>query len=550
MSSEQGFSRPVLALLTGSIIAIAAWLRFGGVQMQLILDDEWHALNMVQNHDYAGIFSRFGTADHSIPLTLWFEFVSRHFQLTEMAMRWPSLLAGCVTVVLIPWLLRPWLGTSQRLLLMALLAISPLMVFFSRFARPYALLALLLSAAVILAWYWWSERRLGAGAAWVFCAVLAAWLNPLSMAIGFAPFAVFGCVGLVEGFRSRGWQGLWRLITPAIFAVAGVALLLGAPVMNDWASLTGKSGQDHADLDTLWAFASFFTGTGQAWVMALLCIAAVLGWLKLRRIDGVFAGYLLAVMLLALVTVVSTGAAWIHQAIVPARYLIGLLPLFLALVALGLVAVLDRYLQFLGPPQKTGFKGLILATLVVGLWQAGPLPHWNLRSSAFAHHAANYFDLRRERNPFISFLSGYQVDPFYARIAARHPNGEAVVVEAPWYFESSLNPLHLHQQVHGQSTRVGFVNGLCAPPLRGEVRHNAQGINLRNSVFVEDLPAAIEAPFYVVLRRQGLATESPHQMDYPACVSALRERLGEPLYRSETALVFSWPGVGGATTSH
>ena len=91
---------------------------------------------------------------------------------------------------------------------MGLLAISPLLIFYSRFARPYALVALLSSCAVLFAWHWWQavgleKRRVAGGGravgwalAWLSCAVLAGWFNPVSLALSLAPFACFGLLAI------------------------------------------------------------------------------------------------------------------------------------------------------------------------------------------------------------------------------------------------------------------------------------------------------------------------------------------------------------------
>ena len=81
-------------LAVGAVFLFGLWVRAFRIGEQLILDDEWHALNAVQDHGYAWIFSHLGHADHSIPLTLLYEFFSHTIGLSEITMRAPSLLAG------------------------------------------------------------------------------------------------------------------------------------------------------------------------------------------------------------------------------------------------------------------------------------------------------------------------------------------------------------------------------------------------------------------------------------------------------------------------
>ena len=66
-------------------------------------------------------------------------------------MRWPMMLAGIATLVALPLYARRYLGAGTALFFSVLLAISPMLVFYSRMARPYALTLLLSLVALILA---------------------------------------------------------------------------------------------------------------------------------------------------------------------------------------------------------------------------------------------------------------------------------------------------------------------------------------------------------------------------------------------------------------
>lgn len=525
------------------VLAAGAALRFAGIRDQIILDDEWHALNMVQHGGYADIFTRFGHADHSVPMSLLFEWLSRHGGLGEMVMRAPSLLAGLALIVLFPWLLRSWLGRPERLLTAGLLAVSPLLVFYSRLARPYAVLALLVSTAIVLAWRWWrgDGRRFGVG--WWLCAVLAGWMNPVTLALTLAPFAWFGIDGLRRGVQGRGWQALGRACLLGGLGLAAVGALLATPLVNDWQSLAVKSGRHYAGLETAAAFLVLYAGSAHAAVVAGVSALALGGWLVLRTRDGGFARYLAVVAVLAAGAVLASGAEWVHQAIVPARYLIGLLPFFLGGAAVGAWWLLRRLVP----------AGLVTAGLATGmvllLLATGPIGGWQLRQSAFAHHAANHFDYRPWRNPYIEVFDDYTVPGFYAEIAQDHPNGDALVIEAPWHLESFWNTFHLNQQVHGQRVRVGFVSGLCAEQVKGEIDPDVAGMHFRNFVRLSELLEGEAEGDYLVLHRRGVPGSRIHRYDVDACADAARAAFGPPWRETGDALVFRIPvGAGTAAT--
>ncbi|MGH7579603.1 MAG: glycosyltransferase family 39 protein, partial [Gemmatimonadales bacterium] len=74
---------------------------------------------------------------------------------SEIAVRLPSVLAGTISIPLIFGVARFWLGPAVGLLTAALLAISPMHVWYSQEARPYAVFIALALAAV-----WFAQRLL------------------------------------------------------------------------------------------------------------------------------------------------------------------------------------------------------------------------------------------------------------------------------------------------------------------------------------------------------------------------------------------------------
>src|SRR5207249_10578747 len=120
-------------------IAIGVWLRFDQLASQLLLEDEWHAVYRVVHESPAEIFRDFAHSDSSIPLTLLYALEARVPGLSELGMRAPLIVAGVATLILFPWYPARRIGAAEALVFAALLAISPLLYFYSRTARPYAL---------------------------------------------------------------------------------------------------------------------------------------------------------------------------------------------------------------------------------------------------------------------------------------------------------------------------------------------------------------------------------------------------------------------------
>jgi len=521
----------ILTLLAG--VFLRAW-RLGA---QLLLDDEWHALNAVQEHGYRWIFSHLGHADHSIPLTLLYEFFSHTIGLSEWTMRLPSLLAGIALLVLLPWLLRHWLRPGERLMLTALLAISPMLINYSRIARPYALLALLGSAALPLAWRWWQRYRPVPNAwAWFTCTIAAGWLNPVTLATTTGPYLWFLPSAVRRAFGDRQYGPLLRTCGMSIMMASVLVLLLFVPLSVDWASLAIKSGVHETHGQTWMVALSLFSGTGSMPLSLVTLALAMTGWFELQSRDADFARFMLLVAAAASAAVALTGAEWIGFGIVLARYLVGLLPLFLALVSLGLL----RIVGMISPNRlpAAAVAALACAILTGLLVLRGPLPSLDFRYGQFLQHMSWQFDYNEARNPIRAALAGVRPEGFYREIAEAHPDGGAVVVEAPWWLESNWNALPLYQQVHGQQVKVGFVGGLCAGKLYGEIDPAVSGMAFRNFVSLADLASGRETADYVVFRSRGLPGARAIEMDADACISALRKAWGDPWRRRDGTWVF------------
>ena len=189
------FALAVLAFVAG------VWLRLYQLRTQTLIDDEWHAVRMLIGSDAAGIVTHFGYADHCIPLTLYYRWLYDLGVLSEWQMHLPLLIAGIALMVLAPLLLRGALTWPVRAVWLALLAISPVLVYLSRTARPYALDCLCAFVAIVAFHRW----RNGGGRRWavayVVATVAAAWLHVLTVVFTLWPFVWFGLPALRNAWR-------------------------------------------------------------------------------------------------------------------------------------------------------------------------------------------------------------------------------------------------------------------------------------------------------------------------------------------------------------
>ncbi|MBK1672470.1 hypothetical protein CKO35_03995 [Ectothiorhodospira shaposhnikovii] len=517
-----------------AILGIALALRTWQLRTQLLADDEWHALHQIMAAGPAHIFTHFGHADHSIPLTLLYQWLAQGPGLTEWTLRLPLLIAGLVSVMLIPWLLRGLARTDEKLILAGLLAISPLLVYYSRTARPYALSVLLAVAAILAFRWWWLQGDRRWALAYSACTALAAWLHPITLAATAAPFAYQGLPALIRWFTRQDAGDLLRLIYLGLATLALLLILLGPPLYMDFQSLSGKSGVHQVTWSSFGQTLSLFAGSAHLPLLWGWLGLAALGLGILARRDPDAAAYLGFILVIATALVIHTDGAWIHHPLVLARYLLPLLPLLLIPVAIAL-AGLTR-------PLPVALRAGLLAGILALFYLGGPLPaQYHQGINQFTGHMAYQFDYDWERNLYNRQLARETLPDFHHRLA-EIPPGQVTLIQAPWYIEWHWNNWYLQQRVHQQHIRAGMVSGLCAEQAFGEYSPDQHGIRLRHMVHLGDLAPGSGHGDYLVIDHRPPREGARPIPGFGHCVEILRQRLGDPIYRDEELEVFDLSG--------
>ncbi len=515
-----------------AVLAVALWLRLWHVHAQFLFDDEWHALHKLMRAGYWDIFSNFGGADHSIPLTLLYKSLAGISGLNELVMRIPSLAAGVGLVFAVPWLLKPWLERYEGWLIGLLLAISPLLIFFSRQARPYALVALGVVMALLALWQW---RRRGGHWAWLFAvpAVLAAWLHPL-MLIYIAP-ALTWCLVLDcrQGLSSADWRPALRIILLGGATALAVLALLLVPFLKDWATLGDKVADGRLIFEAVAVAWQLFAGSG-LWPAALLVgLLAIGGAVVIARRAADLAMYLGFVLVSAIALVILASPAWIQSGGVLARYLVVVQVFMLALAGIGLGSVLRALSERLDRPWLAGAGG---AATAVALYLAGPLPEIYRAPNNHTMHYYYQADYNIERSLFREFSRAIQVSPVMHRIAAEE--GDWTVIDTPYYFES-YSPLMVYQRVHRRPVRLGMISGLCVDWTFGEIPPDRDDVILRNHVYLSEIIDNPPANHFLVFHRTTPVVPGVRELPRRArCQQILTQRLGQPWYEDELVAVW------------
>lgn len=211
---ERAAATPWLAL--GAIVVLAAVLRFATLGTQSIWFDEAATWDLVRR-PFGAMLSRLPDGESNPPLFYVLEWLwTRVFGDGEAGLRSLPALAGLLTVPVAFAIGRRVAGGRAGLAAAALVAVNPLLVWFSQEARSYALATLLSAVALLLLLHAEDDRR---------GRVLAGWALAASLALATHYFAAFVLA------PQAAWL-LWRhprrpdaVAAVAALAVVGLALL-------------------------------------------------------------------------------------------------------------------------------------------------------------------------------------------------------------------------------------------------------------------------------------------------------------------------------------
>lgn len=528
---------------------LGAALRLYQLPAQILVDDEWHLVHRLRDGaGLASIVGDFGGNDHSIGLGVCAWLLMQMTALDETLLRLPSVLAGVLLIAVVPAALARQLGRAEALGLAWLLAVSPLLCFFSRLARPYAITTLLVSLAFLamLRWLAAGERR--AAVVYVASAALAPLFHLPALPAVLAPLALPFVArraptpsGPATPPSARATTPSGRQLAPSARQIAGlvattlaaVAAVLAVPAWQSGAAVAARVGTDRLRVDAVPRIVELLTGSGAPVVVAMVVLVGLVGLVALGRRDPLLTRQLLVVIVVQAAAIAASGASALHVPLVVARYFVVVLPLVLIFPAAGLVAVGARL--GVSRPQIVG------AAAALGLLAAGPLGWIHATTNGFTNHVSYQADYMPGR--YAERFRPDTISPFYDELAAR-PAASVTIVETPWYYY--FHPLAYLQRHHRQHVVIGFVDDGPAPVRDGELALGELGLRLRHALHLGDRAALHDRRIdYVILHR-----DPRRELRWPKGVDEIavdvgrwearhREWFGAPVAEDAQVVVFA-----------
>lgn len=443
-----------------AIALLAAVLRGWALRDQILSDDEWHGLRSAVGESWRELYLSFSAA--ATPgLHLLFKALHETIGLTELRMRLPMFLAGVAATVAFPVVLAPFVTRPVRRVFALLLAISPLLVYFSRYARPYSLslFCAFVGTVALLRWYRGEGRRWAV--AYAALCVAGIWMHPAFAPTLLAPLPL----ALVAIWRRRrdaepATPSLTAWLRLALATGFAVLVTVGPPFAFDSQALAQRLGQPTPNLATLRNAAELALGSPHPLALLVLACLASWGWLALWRQQPGHAVAFAGVTAAAILPCLLSSANSISVPIVFLRYSLWLLPAALLLVAIGASHLLD--LMRLRWSEGCAVAGLLAG--VLALFVSGPLPATLRQPNAWTNHALFTYAWREDSvYSYAPNLRPLRLPTFYGQLAVTAP-GRLTLVEAPWFYEWHNNPLPFYQRLHGQRVVAGMLGRLCRQP--------------------------------------------------------------------------------------
>ncbi|MDG2288462.1 MAG: hypothetical protein P8K83_01565 [Woeseiaceae bacterium] len=522
-------------------LIVGVFLRFYQLPDQIITGDEWHAINKALLSGYADIATSFGAADHSIPIALYYKLMLDSFGLQQWMIQLPFAIAGCITIVIVPLMLIRTLGWSTSVIVGGLLAVSPALIIWSRFARPYSIAYLLSVCAVILFFLWWQKRSRRVALLYAVCAAMSGYFLVLNLPFVLSPFIVCFAVVIFRDGIKRGWQrkrqDIMSLLGLGLLTAFLLAVLLLPPLVNDFAALSGKSGGGSFYLADIWRIVPLFSGNAGIGITVLSVLLACVGVVRAWYQRSSFLAYLSAITLIQILAIRIANPVGTENIVILARYLLLVTPLYFILISMGISAIADRLTN---SSKRKEFLGLTLAItiLIVGLL-LGPM-----RKSYYSPNnnivLMTISEIVLGDRLYESMLGDY-VSPFYEQLS-EYPAGEKLIVQAPFFYNFDYLPLYQH--LNKQTIAVGYTEGLCSLDRVEEIAFsNKERVSINNSYYLNDPQSLIHGGVDFVVFHKNLNEEIVvpvivEEYSLDACIEFYRQNFGEPIFEDNIIVTF------------
>ena len=562
----------ILALISAMLAGF--FLRWYMLRDQVLLDDEWHGLFYVIGRSPVWLLTHFSVPGAtSIPLNIYTWAVGATVGWSELLLRLPLLACGILCVIVCPLLARDIIGTRPAAWLALFLAISPILIFYSRFCRPYSAVALLGFVSVLCASRWARSGGWRWGAFYVVTGILAVYFHLFAAVTVFAPALAAIIYHSFRRFLKKPQTPsvappLSHWLIAAVIIVVLSGLLLTPALIHSWGGTLSKIVQATSfKVQSLPRAMILIAGTAQLVPVFLFWALVIAGAVCQCRRNPWFGGTLVSLYPLHVLALIISHPNSVDVPLVMVRYCIPLVPVSLLLVACGIQYILESIAR------RTGLQPMLQTVTAfacaIALALAGPLPQIYSAPNNFTSHGAYqqrygpidwshsfYSDFVSPEVSLATAIRAEDVPQFYKKLG--DTSNDRPVVEYPMMIGDHCNPLYYFQYFHRRPVLVGYETGvnalgsLTAGNVYGNnyidhvlsLVHDPSRLRFRNLVSMENLSAMRDRGVQYIILHKPLELQLYRAAPLPDLLRLYQEysrKLGAPVYEDDHIAVFQLP---------
>ena len=394
-------------------------IRFYHLSSQIIGGDEIHTVRIALQKPLGWILTHYVSTDNCIPLTAFYRVqMDLGAVFTEMAFRLPVLVLGIVFLIIAPLALKEKIGKRPAIVFSWLIALSPLLVFYSRMVRPYMANVLLGFAAVMCFFVWLDRGNKPASIAYAVLSASAIFFHLTTAPFVLAPLAYFIFDWGTRKDRDHK-EFVWFLVVAG--CTAGFILLFLIPALPSLIPFVTEKAMDSSiRWRTAGGFSHLFAGTSRPLMTVLFWILCVWGLAKLLIKNSRFGLYCLWLIVAQLSAILIVSPFGVISPLIFSRYALVTLPFILVWLASGLAG---PWWKNQNKPARWAQKAFAMVFVAV-LFLTGPLTKPQFFAGSFAHHT---YELNFQvPSPSVS---DDMVPRFYRKLE-KMPAG--ALIEYPW----------------------------------------------------------------------------------------------------------------------
>jgi len=463
------------ALFAVTAVAMGAFIRICGMSHQIPMDDEWHGIFAAGTKTIGYLATHLSVAGTSIPYSLYLRSCLMTVGWNEVILRLPALVAGLACLVVCPLTVRRLFKVRAAALYTFFLAISPLLIFYSRYSRSYSITVLFQFTALFSFYSWLTTGNRKDRLLFIVSIVLAIWFHCFAISL-FLACLLFTCavkspfLMSIVGCDSRLAAVGWRQVLGVFFTVVVLLTVLYGPTFLNGSFSEAMLWRVQPSLpgpESFFEMLILMSGTGRTAVLVIMAELGLLGSITVLRAQRPLALLFLSCLLVSGLCLFS---AWRENVtgFAATRWAIILVPIYLLVVALGLeklfLAVKEAAPR-LGWGQKTFPATVVLFAVMAFLVSGTPLVSIYAGVNDFTNHNAFQQDYRNIQRgawyrdlayPFD--LAEENIPDFYRNL--RLEEGAFSILEYPMVIGWHFNCQYYYQHLHGKHVLAGFVSFL------------------------------------------------------------------------------------------